>query len=140
MADDQWISIVDYLQTNRGFHDKNFTAIHQKYKQECGETFPPLRNESALHAVTSQLKIKIDGEEDMDLLYECVISANEDEARRVVKSTLDNLKRTMNTTTISGANLTSSTKTITRKPTESKIEVVLYMINSKEILKMTDKR
>jgi hypothetical protein len=56
MADDEWISAIDYLQSKAGLNHKNFrTSIH---------------NESALKKAAQRLKINIDS--NFDILCECM--------------------------------------------------------------------
>jgi len=70
MADDQWISVIDYLQLKTGLNHKNFRTIREQYQQECGGSFPSIQNESALKKAAQRLKINIDS--NFDILCECM--------------------------------------------------------------------
>jgi hypothetical protein len=88
MTDDQCISIVDYLQSKTGFNDSNFTTIRDQYQQENGDSFSLLTDESVIKNVARHLKIKIDTDEDLDLLCDCVRSSNVEDSRLLVKLNL----------------------------------------------------
>jgi len=70
MADDQWISVIDYLQLKTGLNHKNFRTIREQYQQECGGSFPSIQNESALKKAAQRLKINTDS--NFDILCECM--------------------------------------------------------------------
>ncbi|CAF4209270.1 unnamed protein product [Rotaria magnacalcarata] len=79
MSRNQFISIVDYLQSDEGFNSKNFTIIRDEYQKECDGSFPVFMNESALKKIAQKLKIKINNDDDDDddddfgILRDCVM-------------------------------------------------------------------
>ncbi|CAF0925838.1 unnamed protein product [Rotaria sp. Silwood1] len=108
MANDQWISIVDYLQSDADFNYKNFATIRSQYQQECGGSFPSLTNEAALKKVAQQLKIKIDTDANFELLCDCVISSNADDSQLVVQSRLNGAIQPQHRATVEKSNSFSS--------------------------------
>lgn len=111
MTDDQWISIIDFLQSKTGFHNQNFTIIREQYRQQCGGSFPEPCNESAVKEVARQLKIKIDTTESLELLRDCVISSSEEDSRTVVKGTWNDITGHQNVVTVNGPVFNHSTTT-----------------------------
>ncbi|CAF4435794.1 unnamed protein product [Rotaria sp. Silwood2] len=85
MANDQWISIFDYLRSNTGFNDRNFIIIRERYQQQCGGSFPELYDESAVKEVARQLKIKINTAEYLDLLRDCIFSSSMKDSRTLAE-------------------------------------------------------
>ncbi|CAF4640531.1 unnamed protein product [Rotaria sp. Silwood2] len=85
MANDQWISIFDYLRSNTGFNDRNFIIIRERYQQQCGGSFPELYDESAVKEVARQLKIKINTAECLDLLRDCIFSSSMKDSRTLAE-------------------------------------------------------
>jgi hypothetical protein len=112
MADDGWISVIDYLQSETGLNHKNFTTIRDQYQQECGGSFPSLNNESALKKVAQRLKINIDT--NFDILCECMES-DEKTSQLMVQSVLPNIATSQMKVPLDKSNI-SSRKTISNVP------------------------
>ncbi|CAF0908395.1 unnamed protein product [Rotaria sordida] len=108
MADAQWISVVDYLQSDIGFNSKNFGTIREHYQQECGGSFPVVIDDFAIKKVAQQLKIKIDDENDFGLLCDCVISSNADDSQLVAQTRFDNAIPSQHRSTLKKSNIISS--------------------------------
>ncbi|CAF2602231.1 unnamed protein product [Rotaria sp. Silwood2] len=107
MTDDQWISIVNYLQPNGCFNYENFATIRDQYQQECGGSFPSLQNESALKKVAQKLKIKIDTNNNFELLCDCVLLSNADDSQSLVQSGLHGAIQPHNEVTLEKSNISS---------------------------------
>ena len=86
MANSEWISIVDYLRSNTGFNEQNFLIIREQYRQGCDGSFPELYNELAVEEVAHQLKIKINTDDCLDLLRDCILSSNMEDSRILAES------------------------------------------------------
>jgi hypothetical protein len=107
MADDQLISIFDYLQCNTDFNDRNFITIRERYEQQCGGSFPESKDECAVKEVARQLKIKTDTTESLELLRDCVFISNIEDSRNVVKATCDARIVIQSTVTTNGSLVSS---------------------------------
>ena len=86
MANNQYISILDYLRCNTGFSDRKFIIIREKYQEQCGGSFPEEQDESAIREVARQLKIQIDTDESWSLLCDCVVTPNMEESMNLAKT------------------------------------------------------
>jgi len=111
MTDNQWISIVDYLQSKTGFNDRNFITIREQYQQKCGGSFLESPDVSAIKEVARQLKIKIDTDEDLELLSDCVITPNMEDCRTVAKATWNGRIEPLDAVTANGPHIYPSTTT-----------------------------
>ena len=78
MADDQWVLLDDYLGSSTDFNHRNFTIIRERYKAQCGGSFPEPYDKAALREVARHLKIKISAPECLEFLSECVSNCEKD--------------------------------------------------------------
>jgi hypothetical protein len=101
MANDESISVIDYLQPKVGFNHKNFRTIRDQYQQECGGSFPPIHNESALKKAAQRLKINIDS--NFDILCECM-APNEKNSQLMVQNALRSIVTSQNEDTLKKSN------------------------------------
>jgi hypothetical protein len=87
---------MDYLQTSTDFNDENFRIIRERYRQQCGGSFPTSLNESAVDQVIEQLNITYDTVESLKLLYDCFSSTEINVSRVLVKKALANIPQLQN--------------------------------------------
>jgi hypothetical protein len=102
MANDESISVIDYLQPKVGFNHKNFRTIRDQYQQECGGSFPSIQNECALKKAAQQLKINIDS--NFDVLCECM-EPDAKKSQLMVQNALSSIVPSQNEVTLKKSNV-----------------------------------